>query len=408
MNQTRSKRTVRITRFEVRAFRSCQATVLHPRPDLTALVGVNGSGKSNLLHALLLLSQLASTRLRSIRSTSQPFASDIRATFDVYGRPIDYRARLFLSAESDKREDIVHAAESWNFKSVTGSDRWIGNPMRYPPPYWRARLNRLDARHLGARFPRRPLTKRQDMYATAVQQFCSGIVYYSASRFTNPESCPSFFELDADSGLRSFEPQPTLEFLYDLYRCWVTQRSLYDQYISIVGSDGIGLIDRIAWRAIKAPSRDIRVRRGKVIREERNRTIVIPTILVRGVRLAPSQLSEGTSRSLALIFNLLGPKGSVILLEEPEVCVHHGLLSSIVEIMQNSATKRQIIFSTHSDFVLDALSPESVQVVRYSQKAGTSVRRLPEVMSSRDFESLKKYLRESGNLGEYWRHKGFA
>src|SRR5262249_26786726 len=186
-------------------------------------------------------------------------------------------------------------------------------------------------------------------------------------------------------------PSPLLTFLHELHRCSITSPALYNQYMSIVGNKGIALVDEIRWRMVKAPKRNFRVRAGgAVVTETRDQSIVIPTMVVRGVRLAPNQLSEGTFRSLAIIFNLLSAKGDLVLLEEPEVCVHHGLLSSIVEIMKNCSAKRQVIFSTHSDFVLDALYPESVQIVRYSPHSGTTVRKLPDAMSSRDFTALKE------------------
>jgi hypothetical protein len=179
--------------------------------------------------------------------------------------------------------------------------------------------------------------------------------------------------------------------------------------MSVVGSKGIALIDRIKWRVIKAPTRDFRVGPGgTVVKRMRERSIVIPQVSVKGVRLAPSQLSEGTFRSLALIFNLLSSKSELVLLEEPEVCVHHGLLSSLVEIIKTCAAKKQVIFSTHSDFILDSLDPENVLLVHYGPDAGTTARRLPEAIATREFASLKTYLRETGNLGEYWRQKGFA
>jgi predicted ATPase len=92
------------------------------------------------------------------------------------------------------------------------------------------------------------------------------------------------------------------------------------------------------------------------------------------------------------------------LLEEPEVCVHHGLLSSILDIIKAFSRRKQIVISTHSDFVLDALAPDNVFVVRRSASKGTTVARVSEKMTVRQYQSLKKYLMESGNLGEYWRH----
>ena len=422
----RAARPLRITRFEVRGFRSCRYAVLLPEPDLTALVGVNGSGKSNLLQAVLLLSQLARGRFGRGEAT-RAIPCQIRVEFDFRGRRILYESRMGLSSESISREEIEGATEIWNFKSLTGQDRPVLLPMSYfvspsVSARWmavskqqhfllraRAQMRVRGYAMPDALLPRSKGGARIYECVRTIGEFCRGIQYYSASRFTNPANCPSSIEIEADGRLVHQYSSGTLaEFLYDLYRSRVSDERLYQQYISIVGRTGIGLLDRINWKAIKAPARDVRVRPGgTVVRERKDRSIVIPTMVVRGFRLAPGQLSEGTFRSLALIFNLLSAKSDLLLLEEPEVCVHHGLLSSIVEIIKSCASRKQVIFSTHSDFVLDALEPNKVQVVRYSTNSGTRVNKLPETMSARDFKGLKTYLQESGNLGEYWRHKGF-
>jgi ABC-type lipoprotein export system ATPase subunit len=411
---------VRLTRFEVRGFRSCRDTVLRPKPSLTALIGVNGSGKTNLLQALLLLRRIARgghPRDPRVATTE----CEVHADFDVNGKQILYKALLLLSSESGAREEVQAARELWNFKAISGSSRWVDLPSRFlRDPYYRVTANR--AAHRGfkgvpfeyrwrspGRFTNVRLGHAALQSLKSISAFCLSITYYSASRFTNPATCPSSFEVDADGRLReSYTAPQHQEFLHDLYRCSVADPGLYKAYESIVGKRGIGLIDRIVWRNIKAASREVSVKAGgRVVRQRRERQIVIPTIIVKGVRLTPGQLSEGTFRSLALIYNLISTKSHLLLIEEPEVCVHYGLLSSIIEVIKSCAARQQVIFSTHSDFVLDSLDPDNVFLVRYSPRAGTTVSQLADTMSAPHFSSLKRYLRESGNLGEYWRHRGF-
>ena len=54
------------------------------------------------------------------------------------------------------------------------------------------------------------------------------------------------------------------------------------------------------------------------------------------------------------------------------------------------------------------LAPENVFLVRKERRLGTKVRAVTKALSGRDFEALKTYLAETGNLGEFWRHGGFA
>jgi predicted ATPase len=95
------------------------------------------------------------------------------------------------------------------------------------------------------------------------------------------------------------------------------------------------------------------------------------------------------------------------LIEEPEVCVHHGLLASIVELIKSQSAEKQIIFSTHSDFVLDQVNPDQVFSTMSRVKKGTVVRSLAKDYPKQTIEALRDFLRTSGNLGEFWRQGGF-
>ena len=94
------------------------------------------------------------------------------------------------------------------------------------------------------------------------------------------------------------------------------------------------------------------------------------------------------------------------MIEEPEVCIHHGLLSSIISLIKSQSKQKQIVISTHSDFVLDHLDPENLVLVKRQPNKGTKATQLSKSMSTNDYKVLREYLEESGNLGEYWREGG--
>jgi predicted ATPase len=135
--------------------------------------------------------------------------------------------------------------------------------------------------------------------------------------------------------------------------------------------------------------------------------MIIPTVHVGASQLSFNQLSEGTLRTLALLFYVVTDKSELLLLEEPEVCVHHGLLRSLIEIIKEYGRSKQIVFSTHSEAVLDSLKPEQVLLVDRKKNRGTTVAAISAWMSHSGYAALKNYLSTTGNLGEYWRHSGF-
>jgi len=93
-----------------------------------------------------------------------------------------------------------------------------------------------------------------------------------------------------------------------------------------------------------------------------------------------------------------------MIIEEPEVCVHTGLLNSIIELIKVYSKEKQIIISTHSDSVLDQLDLENVYTVRRTSDEGTVVKSLVKSLRGTDLLALKEYLETEGSLGEYWKH----
>jgi len=174
-----------------------------------------------------------------------------------------------------------------------------------------------------------------------------------------------------------------------------------------MGPETLDLIDGIEFEEVILPSNKYHVSAGKFKQIETIRKLVIPIVKVHGKQLSPSQLSDGTFKSMGLIFDLLIDSGKLILMEEPEVAVHHGLLSSIIDIIISESKNKQIVISTHSDSILDKLSPEQVILVSKDREIGTTAVSIKGKMSANDFRVLKGYLSESGTLGEYWKEGGF-
>jgi len=185
------------------------------------------------------------------------------------------------------------------------------------------------------------------------------------------------------------------------------QENLYATYMSLVDRKGLNLIQKIKWKETKYSTRAYEVRAGSVITKSRKRLLIIPTVYIGDSQLSFAQLSEGTFRTLAILFYVVTDKSRLLLIEEPEVCVHHGLLTSVIDIIREFAREKQIIFSTHSENVLDQLEPEQVRLVSKG-KGGTIVSTISRNMSKRQFQALKEYLQTKGSLGEYWRHSGFS
>lgn len=109
-----------------------------------------------------------------------------------------------------------------------------------------------------------------------------------------------------------------------------------------------------------------------------------------------TRLSDGSLRFLCLLVVLCHPNPpSVICIEEPEIGLHPDIIPEVAELLIDAATRSQIITTTHSDILVDALTeiPESI-IVCEKPEISTQLNRL-------DPERLKHWLAEY-RLGDLW------
>lgn len=108
------------------------------------------------------------------------------------------------------------------------------------------------------------------------------------------------------------------------------------------------------------------------------------------------RLSDGTLRYLCLLAILCDPDPPpLVCIEEPELGLHPDILPKIADLMIEASKRMQLIVTTHSDVLVDAMSeqPESVVVVE-KHNGQTHLNRL-------NAEELSVWL-DKYRLGELW------
>ena len=108
------------------------------------------------------------------------------------------------------------------------------------------------------------------------------------------------------------------------------------------------------------------------------------------------QFSDGTLRLLGLLWTLLESE-SVLLLEEPELSLHVGIVSQLAYLIyQMQASKnQQVLVSTHSDVLLAQPEIDGTEVLMLTPtKSGT------EVKIASDNEAVKQLLEADFTVGE--------
>jgi predicted ATPase len=123
----------------------------------------------------------------------------------------------------------------------------------------------------------------------------------------------------------------------------------------------------------------------------------VEVVLTEGDFIIPaSRLSDGTLRYLCLLAILCDPEPPpLICIEEPELGLHPDMLPKFADLMVEASERTQIVVTTHSDLLVDAMTeqPESVVVVE-KHDGRTQTSRL-------NAADLKTWL-EKYRLGQLW------
>ncbi|MCX6680104.1 MAG: AAA family ATPase [Methanothrix sp.] len=109
-----------------------------------------------------------------------------------------------------------------------------------------------------------------------------------------------------------------------------------------------------------------------------------------------TRLSDGTLRYLCLLAILCDPTPPpLICIEEPELGLHPDILPKVADLLNVASERTQLIVTTHSDILIDAMTEQPDAVLVCEKHNGqTKIRRL-------ESEKLEKWLRDY-RLGELW------
>jgi len=115
-----------------------------------------------------------------------------------------------------------------------------------------------------------------------------------------------------------------------------------------------------------------------------------------GFTIPATRLSDGTLRYLCLLTLLCDPSPPpLICIEEPELGLHPDLLPTLADLLVEASGRTQIIVTTHSDILVDAMTEQPENVVVFEKHDGqTRAERL-------DTQKLSVWL-EKYRLGDLW------
>ena len=389
--------------------------------DLNVLIGPNGSGKSNLLEAIGLFQAAPNNLASAVRGVSGGIRSWI-----WQGNPTTPAMIEAVVTNPYGNQPLVHALEFTEAdQAFLLTDERVENQSpaeghNQPFFYYRFQqgdpvINELDGtkRQL-RRHPSAAEETPQQNYTNAIARFQSAV-----RNFQSGESPPTF-EIQRDASILSQIREPImypelsyLGHLYSnirLYREWqfgrrsIVRRPLESDQPSTPLNEDFSNINLFLNRLANSPPAkanlvesltdlyeglggyDFRVEGGTIQLLFSEGDFAIPA----------TRLSDGSLRYLCLLAILLDPTPPLLIgIEEPELGLHPDLLPKIADLLVAASCKTQLIVTTHSDILVDALSEHADSVIICEKHDGqTTMERL-------DRDRLAPWL-ENYRLGQLW------
>jgi len=324
---------------------------------LNILIGENGAGKSNLIEAVGLLQSLPSDfRSAILRGGGAHFwiwlgAKSPVATLSCQMSGVTYTldfsdaAGLRIVDERLTEGDLVHYDRSAQTNSFAGPTEALFSFLRNPQDPT-------------------PITRIGRQLESIYREFQTGI--HSGSRQGVPASIPGDRLTDGGDNLAVVLQELVFREAHETVRKYLNRFS-----------------ERMT---------DVRVRLdGGVARAYlREQGLLEPLPSVR--------MSDGTLKFLCILALLLHPDPPpLVCIEEPEQGLHPDAIQIVAQALREASDRMQLIVTTHSEAMIDALSdaPEDVLVCERDAAGGTQCRRLSA-------EQLDHWLRRY-SLGELWR-----
>lgn len=368
-----------LEKVELHNFKSHRYTkLIFDNSRLNALVGQNSSGKTSVLQALHYLSRLA-----------------------------NYDNSSFAHIFQYERHPEFITTIGENNMSVTGSGFWgYNNPKKWEASYlWEQNLNsswfptalwKVDLDEGNYPGWKSSLSDAPSPIPQALRYTVHlKLVATNLAKAAYSEAITPRVEFDG-SGLA-----PTLDYLRN--EASEKFQSLQEKLKRIVPG-----VQKVGVRRAKAKVNRQRLIEvdGKSISYEESQEMVGQEVILdmnTGDRIPAHAISEGTMLALGLLTVLMNPnQPNLLLLDDVEQGLHpkaqRELIAVFKEIIQANPNL-QIIFTTHSPYIVDELTPSQVHVLSNMDSGFTRCKRLDE---HPDVEWAKQTL----TTGEFWDAEG--
>ena len=347
--------------IQIQNFRSCLDTTFDLDLGLSAICGRNGVGKSNILKAIewIAASLITMDRIKLGRSgfaSAKQSSIKMRICLDekVYSYAID------LSVSQSSQRVGLDVVESLSILTKSGASDLLFD----------RRFDQIHVMHRNESFRVPPFTPALAALASLlpmddpirsdvdrITQFLATIRYYSLEDTVGSRNEVTEQVYQDWKNRYESEGESTHSVLLRLVYLKHELPDLFQELLSILGEDGLGLINRIEVTPVDVSTSD---EPTKDLGRTKTKFYLLmfgpaKSMGGSGFPFSFSELSSGTRRVLRIITSMLFDKRSLMLIEQPEDSVHPGLLRKLIDLLRTYSNESQILFTTHSPEVMDIL-----------------------------------------------------
>lgn len=394
-----------LKRVVIKDYRSCRDVEIPDMTPVTALVGRNAAGKTNILRAIQRAARFAtSTKATVSHAVHAPVTTVMEVVLPEFACRYSI-GRLRPRGSTRMKRFRVGLTETLSVQEPGRTD-W-SESVRRKLGFVRL-FGATEPLRIGAGMPCLPalaaLLPEDDSHLPVVRsvtEFLSCIRYYPLdvpSESVDSSEVTGF----VDGGVYaewlagySTRHDPGSSVILRILHMYLKERHQFRELTQLLGESGLGLIDGISVRHLEWGDAESHAS------EVAEPAYSVRFILAKGPgagdqTLSYAQLSSGTRRILHLLVSLIFDGSSVLLVEHPEDDIHPGLLHKLIGLIKANADPGQVILTSHSPDVFNALSPEEVRLVSMVDGA-TRVRAL----TSREITAARDFMLQDGSFSDF-------
>ncbi|VWB92856.1 DNA replication and repair protein RecF [Burkholderia lata] len=381
-------------------FRSCVDVRLSNLGEITALVGRNGAGKTNILQAIEWLGGLISGTAPDaddLDGENGRMAVEFELDSGHYWYSVNRHSRYDFS--SDNTPEVVSNFEEELYRvDASGRQELFmkrqGEKVNFSDSSEPLLLSESKSA-INSVLSILPKNDERRLALLLIWGYFNRIAYYSLSEETRPSDVIFVLSSDYQKWLNGFgnwksvDPEGTV---MQIIRLFLDDQETFGELKALLGADHLDLISDLKVETIPLRSPE------KVSDHSPNNVAYMVEFCPSGHTRYFSfhRLSFGTKRVIQMAVSILGDKFNVAMIEQPEDGIHPALLYKIIPVLRSYCPGKQVIIASHAPSVLNNLDPSEIRLVELAN-GRTYARSLNEI----EITAARNYLDREGPLADF-------